>query len=402
MGMKGLKYVSWGDTSGYAVAGKAYVRALARAGMPVTWSPMLPGRRGFVPYDGFRWPESDLEPLCNRPCHYDVVVLHTVPEYYPEWLAREREPGRRIFGYTVFELERIPPHWPGILNQLDGVIVPCEWNRKTFRSSGVTVPIHVVPHLRPHELGRQADRSQEDQDRARAALIRRLGDPMAGRLIFYSIGSWTARKSMDRTLQAFLTAFRHEDPVALVVKTGPMDLTRWHRRPRYLFRRRPAPVAETLDRLLRACSRPPLVRVIADDSLSDGEMRALQDMGDVYVSLTRSEGVGLGAFEAAAQGKPVVMTRNGGQLEYLSSDHAWLIDYRMTPLSDAARWDIFLHVREWAEASIDDAALALRQIAADPAAARARAAPLAREIATRYAESTITANFCAIIEGTCA
>jgi hypothetical protein len=42
--MRGLKYVSWGDTTGYAVAAKAYVRALMAQGVSLSWTPMLTGR----------------------------------------------------------------------------------------------------------------------------------------------------------------------------------------------------------------------------------------------------------------------------------------------------------------------------------------------------------------------
>ena len=34
--MKGLKYISWADTTGYAVAGKSYLRALLRAGVELS------------------------------------------------------------------------------------------------------------------------------------------------------------------------------------------------------------------------------------------------------------------------------------------------------------------------------------------------------------------------------
>src|SRR5690606_30421380 len=123
--MRGLKYIAWADTTGYAVAARSYLRALLRQGLPLTWTPLL------CPDDRYREaPQAPpgTEPLlaaaAQCPLDYDTVLLHTVPEYYPEWLARERAPGRRILGYTVWELERLPPHWPAILNQLDGVLLP--------------------------------------------------------------------------------------------------------------------------------------------------------------------------------------------------------------------------------------------------------------------------------------
>lgn len=386
--MRGLKYISWGDNTGYAVAAKSYVRALVSSGASLTWTPMLPGPRlrlGFDPYEARTWPEPDLEPLCNSPIDYDVVLMHTVPEYYPYWLQREGAPGRRFYGYTVFELDRIPPSWPAILNRLDGVLVPCAWNVEIFRAAGVTVPIHVVPHLRPN--GGERGPSAAD----RKALRARLGGPsaLAGRLVFYTIGSWTIRKDLERTVGAFLEAFTADDPVALVVKTGRLDYTSWRRRFRDAFQRRPVPVRETIRKLLQPHRRPPMVRVIDDETLPDGEIRALHELGDVFLSLTRSEGFGLGAFEAAALGKPVVMTRYGGQLEFLSPERSWLVDYRLVPVRDPAGWAIFAHGDTWPEASIPGAVRALLEIAASPAEALARSAPLASEIAQRFSGDAI-------------
>ena len=202
---------------------------------------------------------------------------------------------------------------------------------------------------------------------------------------------------MDRTVSAFLRAFTVDDRVALVVKTGRLDYTRTRRRLKDGLRRRPGRAREAVAALRAQHPRPAPVYVVDDELLPDGEMRALHEVGDVFVSLTRSEGFGLGAFEAAARGKPVVMTRYGGQLDFLPPTRSWLVDYRMTPLRDPSRWAVFAHGTTWPEASIEDAVTVLRQIAADPDAARARAAPLADEIAERFSTRAVVAAFRAAV-----
>ena len=130
--MAGLKYISWADNTGYAVAAKSYLRVLQQAGVTLSWVPMLPGPQG---YEARESVPGELGQLANRPIDYDTVLIHTVPEYFPEWIERERPGGRRILGYTVWELDDLPGHWPAILNRLDGVIVPCSFNVEVFRRS---------------------------------------------------------------------------------------------------------------------------------------------------------------------------------------------------------------------------------------------------------------------------
>lgn len=48
-------------------------------------------------------------------------------------------------GYTMFEATKIPPVWIDYCNMMDRLFVPCNANIEAFRSSGVTVPIDVIP-----------------------------------------------------------------------------------------------------------------------------------------------------------------------------------------------------------------------------------------------------------------
>ena len=64
----------------------------------------------------------------------------------------------------------------------------------------------------------------------------------------------------------------------------------------------------------------PRVEVI-NDMLSDEEMNALHDRCDCYVSFSHSEGVGMGAVEAAMRDKPVIITEYGGASEYIKTPY---------------------------------------------------------------------------------
>ena len=385
--MRGLRYVSPADTTGYAAAAKGYLRALAGAGVSLQWTPLrCPGAR-YQPVAAHEVVEDDLRPLAHRPLDYDTVLLHTVPEYYPEWLDAERAAGRRVVGYTVWELERLPAHWPALLNRLDAVIVPCRWNVAVFRRGGVTVPIHVVPHLSQFRGGAVADPT------GRTSLMRRLGGPqaLAGRFVFYGIGVWSERKGMERLLRAYLDTFTSADPVALVLKTSSRDLTRWSRHWRSGWRRQHPRASRSAAALAAEYPAPAPWQVIDDDDLTDGELRALHALGDAFVSMTRTEGWGLGAFDAAWSGNPVVMTGHGGQTDFLPPELACLLDYRMVPAHEPL-WARGYSPRDaWAEPDAAQAGRCMRAWAADPASARARGERLAAHVRTEFAAERVLA-----------
>jgi hypothetical protein len=145
--LSGLKYISWADSTGYAVAGKSYVKALVDAGVNLTWVPMLPGKGGYEPQTVRAWSCAKLSSVCNRPLDYDTVLIHTVPEYYSYWIDSEKRKGCRVFGYTVWELERLPNHWPEILNRLvsRSGSSACKEDGKQHEMAG-----HLLANCRPY------------------------------------------------------------------------------------------------------------------------------------------------------------------------------------------------------------------------------------------------------------
>ena len=220
-----LEWVSWADTTGYAAAAKGYVRALVQSGVPVRWQPRLPGRRGGrrTPTTRTDWGDPALEAAQAVPPTDGPLVLHMLPEEMPVEIDEARAAGRRVYGYTVWELEELQPAWAPILNRLDGVMVPCSWNVEVFAAGGVEVPLHQVPHV--------AEPLLEPAPADREALRRRIDDGLVGRrpapdaAVIYTIGISQVRKGIDQAVEAYLRAFAGRDDVLLVVKTGRSDLT---------------------------------------------------------------------------------------------------------------------------------------------------------------------------------
>jgi glycosyl transferase-like sugar-binding protein len=182
-------YVSLDGYYGYAVAAARCVAALARSGLDVEWRATVDGV---------------LPAATDAP----VVVAHLVPEFYER--VREQHPAAFLVGHTVWETDRVPDHWHSCFEHTDLLVAPSSFNAEVFAASGVAKPVAVVPHVAPPIVNRPSPI---------------WADIPRDVLVFYTIGEWTERKAVFRTVEAYLRAFSRDDPVLLVVKTSPRDLT---------------------------------------------------------------------------------------------------------------------------------------------------------------------------------
>lgn len=98
-----------------------------------------------------------------------------------------------------------------------------------------------------------------------------------------------------------------------------------------------------------------------------------------YVSLTHCVGLGTGADEVTWAGRPVLIMGLGGQRDFLPLDLAHLIDYRLVPNRDPfLDPDELVHRigASWEAPDLVKAGCRTREVAANPAEARARGARL--------------------------
>ncbi len=371
-------YLSTDDVSGYGIAADRCMAALQGAGVEVQWLPYVPDGDSELFYVPGLSAAAAPPPAGGTRGRRPVVVAHLVPEYFPH--VRRERPEALLVGHTVWETDRLPAHWAACMNAADLLVVPCRFNAEVIAASQVQTPVAVVPHVAPAPLQSGSEPVWD-------------GIP-ADTLVFYTIAMWTERKAVHRTVEAFLRAFTARDRVLLIIKSSYRDYT--------------LPMAErgglarngttgfSLARLLARHREPPPVKLITRD-LSDAELAGLHERGDCFVSLCHSEGWGLGSFDAAAYGKPVVTTGFGGQLDYLSGS-PYLVDYELVRVQDRAGATSYSPDQRWGEPDVEHGAALLRQVAEDPARARALAAERGREIRWRYRPDAIAAAFSAAVE----
>lgn len=373
-----IHYAALHEPSGYAVAALRLMRALNGAGIDLRWLPLVPGP-GWGPGLGYRPATSAevgdpaLAGLLAGPGECDVVVAHLVPEYWP--LLRARFPHTPLVGHTVWETDRVPAHWPALLDIADLIVVPTDWNREVIERAGVRAPVRVVPHVAASPHAAASD--------AWSAIP-------AETFVVYTIAPWTARKALERTVLAYQEAFAGRDDTLLVLKTSQRDFTAPH--PESESPAAPGTTAWALARILGRFAAPAPVRLVTT-VLCEGDLDALHARGDCYLSLCRAEGWGIPPFDAAAWGNPVVITGFGGQTAYLAADGAFLVDYDLVAVDDPAGGISYTGDQHWAEASLEHAAAQLREVAAAPAEARARALRSRDRVLAAYAAPIVAGTF---------
>ncbi len=361
-----VRYVAQDAPTGYGDAADRLVRALRAAGVGVEYrgyaTPVDAGGPAIVRHSRDPRPDDVAPPGAPS-------IVHLVPEHYPE--VRAATGDGAFVAHTVWETDRLPEHWPALLNATDRVIVPTAWNRDVFTACGVTAPIAVVPHVVCDPVPGDGGRPLELPDDV---------------VVFYTISRWDQRKQPAAVVRAFVEAFTADDPVALVVKTSPNvqfppDPTWGGSSPLV------GTTAFEIVRLLRDVPNPPLVR-LETDLWPPVRIAGLHARGDCFVSLSHGEGWDIGAFDAAAYGNPVVATGWGGTLEYLPADEAFLVDVDLVPVEHFEPQS-YAPEQQWAEPRLDHAVELLRAVAAEPGTARRRAAPLAARVLETYAPARV-------------
>jgi len=240
--------------------------------------------------------------------------------------------GHYNIGHWYWEQEHFPNRWHGSFDYYDEIWVPTEFVRKAIAAVS-PIPVHTISH--PLAL----DFTKVPPNRARFGL-----EENAFVFLFtFDFFSTTQRKNPGDVISAFRRAFRADDNAVLVLKSINAQEDRSGR--------------ESLGKLAAGAKV-----IFFDQHLPAAEMNALYASADCYVSLHRSEGLGLGMAQAMALGQPVIATRYGGSLDFMNDENSLMVPFRLVPVVDSA--GIYAD-SIWAEPDVDAATDHLRQLASD-------------------------------------
>jgi glycosyltransferase involved in cell wall biosynthesis len=130
-------------------------------------------------------------------------------------------------------------------------------------------------------------------------------------LFIFSYGSTFNRKNPLAIIEAFNNAFDNNNDVLLIIKTMGT-----------------AAEPHNATKLQNICKNYNNIQLL-DTVMTDAELDSLINATSVYVSLHRSEGLGITMMDAMAHGKPVIATNYSGNTDYMNKDNSILIDYKL-------------------------------------------------------------------------
>lgn len=253
-------------------------------------------------------------------------------------------PGRMHVAMLWWETTAIPPAWIDHMSRLDAIIADSSFIANVAANNLSLTP--VIEGLYPLSLP-----ADIRPDRGRFGIA-------ADATVFVTSLSPTsdpARKNPVAAVRAFRQAFAAEvESVRLIVRLHHADMNDIAR--------------GCAQDLARAASGDARISVLVEP-MSHAEVLSLYASSDVFVSLHRAEGLGLGLMEAMALGKPVIATAWSGNRSFMDYDCGCPVRYRL--MRAAGHWDFlqpeFLGPHAlWADPVIEDAVAWMQRLHADP------------------------------------
>ena len=252
-----------------------------------------------------------------------------------------RDQGRRFFKhhYNIaiwyWELDEFPARWHPAFDYYDEI-----WTTTTFCRDSIAgvspVPVTKIdyPFYQPPETP-EPDREGFGFKKESCLF-----------LFNFDFHSVLKRKNPDGLIAAFKKAFDpKKDDAVLVMKS-----INAHRYP------------ELADELKRAAAGLNVAWI--DAHLDAPRMKRLFATVDCYVSLHRSEGLGLGMAQAMGYGKPVIATAYSGNLDFTTPQNSLPVKYKLIELD--RDYGVYEKGNVWAEPDTAHAAEQMRRVYDNP------------------------------------
>ena len=277
-------------------------------------------------------------PLQTKP---DIWVQITVPNEF-------QAVGQYNIGVTAgTEGSVCNPEWIDRINQMQLIIVPSEFTKKTFEDTAtqsgkpITTNIQVIS-----EYFDDTVYSNKNVTTSIPAL-----DSIKEKNAFLMCGHWLQgnlgedRKNISGALHCFFKSFKDKQrstQPALVLKTSGATYSvtdRWE-------------IEKKIEQVRNAFGNevhklPPVYLLHGD--LTNAEMNALYNHPKIkaMVSFTKAEGFGRPLLEFASTGKPIMAPHYSGQADFLKKEFICALPGTMTNIHESAANDFLLKEAQW-------------------------------------------------------
>ena len=292
---------------------------------------------------------------------YKVALVSMNAEqltHSPHRLGGNFYTNRYVIGQWFWELEQAPqwytPAWP-MVNEMWAPTRFIEQMLRNSAPSNVKISYVPLPVTRP----------------AIDASISRAHFGVDDRFMFlfaFDFMSVMKRKNPVGLIEAFIQAFPVGSGVQLVIKAINGD-------------KRPEERAQ----LMAAAAQHSDITVM-DTYLTRIETSSLMNLADCYVSLHRSEGLGLTLSEAMSHGKPVIATNYSGNIDFMDETNSYLVSWDRASVGENAEG--YAADATWAEPNIDEASQLMRFVFENQAEALQKGQKAQADILNHFSEAS--------------
>ena len=253
--------------------------------------------------------------------------------------------GKWVTGYWAWELPQMPQDWRDGLRFAHRLAAPSQFVADAISGLGWLEPVVVAPH--PVAVEDWGD------------LPSRPTGPFTI-VTAFNAASGFARKNPTALIAAFRRAF---PSLASAARLRILATNIEH-----------FPAGRAA--LVAAIEGDERIELLVSPSLSRGDYLAWYGAPDLFGSLHRSEGFGLGIAESMCRGVPALATNWSANAEYMDESNGFPVAFSLTPVEDP-QGKYREKAQVWADADVIDAADRLRAAAEDPVGlARVAAAAL--------------------------
>jgi glycosyltransferase involved in cell wall biosynthesis len=286
-------------------------------------------------------PPADTEGIVTPLEEFDIGRYSHIVMMYRSPLDESLVPNLSCARIAFHESEHgIHETAPYLRESGDAIIAMSDFNYNYYKRAFPDQPVHKI--VFPFRFKRK-DATPRNEMRAK------YGMGVDDFVVFFNFdfGSYY-RKNIPAALKAFAIAFRGDGKAKLLFKTKGASANKRQ-------------VAEMEKLVAELGIGHQFIHI--PQYLPRADVDGLTEACDVYLSLHKSEGFGLGMAEAMSQGKPVVATNWSANTEFCRADTAWCIPFHMVPILSH---EYMVSMKEWAEADAEAAAAALREIRSNP------------------------------------
>ena len=257
-----------------------------------------------------------------------LAAIHSMK--LPQFKNHEKNPN--YITYWWWETEEIPEYFLRKAEFFDQIWAPTTFIfnnlQRVFGNKVVLAPLLFSPN-------------EETEKFVRTDF--QLPDNLPVFLVKFDFYSSIDRKNPYAAIEAYKKAFKSDTEAYLLIKTINGEFN-----------------SHLLDQLILSVEDRQDIRVW-DKNLSSALNNDLMKCVSAFVSLHRSEGLGLNILEAMHVKVPVIVTAYGGNMDFCNHRNSFLIPFELVPVED--RSYLYPPLGCWAEADVDAAALAMTSIA---------------------------------------